>query len=508
MHIDMQINLRSRALDKIYKRRDRYDIPDWQRSKVWSPAMKQKLIDSILRGWRLPKFYLLRTNASPEEYEVLDGQQRLAAIWEFLDNELELSEDSKCRFGGPLYRDLEDAFSDAFDDYEIDFDEIIDADEEDQKELFQRLQLGLPLTSSEKLNAVHSKLRDYCAKLAKDKFFTETSSISGKRHAFFDVCAKVLALEIEGLDSGTRFKDLETAFETNSCFSGNSAVAKRARKALTLLHKYLPKPCKALRNRTLTQSAVTLTCHLLSAGLNEKKYLNLAEFIEDFMLELTRQVELGPLATDKDYLAFQRTVNANVRNGPKIRNDILLRKLFRFDPDFFTSSSSSAGLQAGLQEQIGSSVMSIRNAVHKANEVYAAKNGKDLFKPTNKTVKALTDGIATPISDLESYKALIENLYFLFRESVGQRLGDDVPRAFTDVNDLRTLNEHDVDHGKGGKPAKKRKDLASVFRKYSGQESPQSIGPELFIVIQANILSALESAASTLANDLGGRLTN
>jgi hypothetical protein len=34
----------SRALDKIYKRRDRYEIPDWQREDVWDQAKKQELI--------------------------------------------------------------------------------------------------------------------------------------------------------------------------------------------------------------------------------------------------------------------------------------------------------------------------------------------------------------------------------------------------------------------------------------------------------------------------------
>jgi hypothetical protein len=49
-----------RELSKINKRRDRYDIPDWQRQKVWSRPKKQLLIDSILRGWKLPKFYFLK----------------------------------------------------------------------------------------------------------------------------------------------------------------------------------------------------------------------------------------------------------------------------------------------------------------------------------------------------------------------------------------------------------------------------------------------------------------
>lgn len=76
----MEMRLERRALDKIYKRRDRYEIPDWQRENVWDPKKKQKLIDTILKGWRLPKLYLLKTSSDPEEFEVLDGQQRLTAI--------------------------------------------------------------------------------------------------------------------------------------------------------------------------------------------------------------------------------------------------------------------------------------------------------------------------------------------------------------------------------------------------------------------------------------------
>ena len=188
----MKMTAYRRALDKIYKRRDRYDIPDWQREEVWNKVRKQKLIDSILRGWRLPKFYFLLTNTDPEEFEVVDGQQRLLAIWEFFDNELPLSPDSNSVTGGALlYRDLPDQLSDCFDDYEIDYDQLEDvSDEEDLKEFFQRLQQGLPLTSSEKLNSVHSNLRDFCRQLSEHRFFTRKTSVSPRRYGYFDIVAK------------------------------------------------------------------------------------------------------------------------------------------------------------------------------------------------------------------------------------------------------------------------------------------------------------------------------
>lgn len=114
----MNMNSEKRAIDKIFRRRGRYDIPDWQRQEVWGKGKKQQLIDSILHGWKLPKFYFVKT--SEDGYLVEDGQQRLAAIFEFFSNELPLNSESQVRFGGKYYRDLSRKISDSFDDFEID----------------------------------------------------------------------------------------------------------------------------------------------------------------------------------------------------------------------------------------------------------------------------------------------------------------------------------------------------------------------------------------------------
>jgi uncharacterized protein with ParB-like and HNH nuclease domain len=95
----MKMRADSRELDKIYKRRDRYEIPEWQRQEVWSKSKKQNLIDTILRGWKLPKFYFQKTSDDPETFEVVDGQQRLAAIFDFFDKDLKLAPASTKRFG-------------------------------------------------------------------------------------------------------------------------------------------------------------------------------------------------------------------------------------------------------------------------------------------------------------------------------------------------------------------------------------------------------------------------
>ncbi|MGY0798168.1 DUF262 domain-containing protein [Lysobacter sp. A286] len=499
------MQLERRALDKIYKRRDRYEIPDWQREAVWGKEKKQKLIDTILRGWRLPKLYLLKTSSKPAEYEVLDGQQRLTAIWEFFDGDLELSEETAAFGGGArTYEQLPDNISDAFDDYELDYDEITEADEEDQKEFFLRLQEGLPLNSSEKLNAVHSKLRDFCNKLAKHKLFSETTAVPSRRYAYFDIAAKVMVIEIEGLGAGLRFADVKNIFEAQSNFPTTSANAKRAQKALDLLHKHLPHPSTHLRNRTMVQSVITMTCHLLRVGVPEKRFKEVVAFIEAFGKELSRQVELGQNANDYDYLDFQRTVNANLRSGADTRNAILLRKLFSMHPDLYSSVSDGVAVAKGVEADIGSKASGISNLIYQVNERYAAKNGKDLFKITNKTAKALTTDMGGVVRSSGKYKEFVEGLYFIFRESIGQRLEGELPTSFGHVNDLRTLNEHDVDHGKDSKVAKKRKALADTFRLYAGAPTPDSIDPSAYCLMQANILGALENDLRVLAKKYAG----
>lgn len=202
----MKMTSDKRELDKVFRRRDRYDIPDWQRDKVWGQKKKQRLIDSILRGWKLPKFYFVATSGS--NYLVEDGQQRLTAIFEFFSNELPLSADSAKEFGGRFYQNLSQKITDSLDDFEIEYDIIEGATDEELKEFFQRLQEGMPLTSSEKLHAVHSNLRNFCKSMSQHAFFKRTVAIPNTRYAHFDIMSKVAMVEIEGLDAGLRMDDI------------------------------------------------------------------------------------------------------------------------------------------------------------------------------------------------------------------------------------------------------------------------------------------------------------
>jgi hypothetical protein len=445
-----------RAIDKIFRRRDRNDIPDWQRQEVWNREKKQRLIDSILRGWRLPKFYFIEL--AGDNYLVEDGQQRLNAIWEFFSNELPLSVESAKQFGGRFYRDLPRKVADTFDDFEIAYDLISGADE-DLKGFFQRLQEGMPLTSSEKLNAVPSKLTDYCRSMAGHEFFRKTIAIPNTRYAHFDILAKVATVEIEGLAAGLRLDEIRKVFLSQKSFAPSSAIGKRIKTALDFLQRAFKDKGAPLRTRTIVQSLLTLTCKLVATGDSAGYEPKLRKFFESFMAELAEQVEMGQSATDSDYVTFQRSVSANVKGAAKTRQEILLRKLFRIAPELAEIFDPSIIAESGVSGRI-------TNLGDSISDLIGQINGK--------------------------YAAIIDDLYFLFRESVGTRLDDARPQSFTHVNELRTDLRHDVDHGDARKVRAKRRKAGSTFAIYAGSGTPDTLEPVKFPLVQSNLLGAIE----------------
>jgi hypothetical protein len=493
----MQMRPDKRAIDKIYKRRDRYEIPDWQRGKVWSKDKKQQLLDSILRGWKLPKFYFVVTSQDPEEFEVVDGQQRLTAIWEFFDNDLPLTNESTLLFGGPYYKDLKQNYSDAFDDFEIEFDRIEDSADDELKQFFQRLQEGLPLTSSEKLNSVQSALRDFCLELSKKPFFTNKINIRDYRHAHFDIIAKVAAIEIDGLKVGHRYDDLKRVFESQIGFSYNSQVAKRLNGALAFLDKAFPDKTLFLRSRTILQSIVTLACRLVATEKADGLENTFYKFVEKFMSDLSHQVELGQKASDEDYINFQKSVAANIRSGSEKRHEILLRKLLSFDSKFADILGSGAIAESGITKQIKSLGDSIISLVAKTNEAYSSKHGIDLFRHTNKTSLALNH-FGKTIQSFEEYQRFIDNLYYMFHEGHEGRLNSDKPISFGHIKDLRTDLRHDL----GKDSASKRIKVSATFKNYAGGGTPSTVDPERFMFVQLKILEALEKDLQHLMANL------
>ena len=280
-------------------------------------------------------------------------------------------------------------------------------------------------------------------------------------------------------------------FDSQAAFSSRSNVGKRLRAALDFLDNGFDADTgKVLRNRTVVQSLLTLACRLLRSSNIGGQEKRIAALFTTFLHELNRQVELGRNATDRDYLEFQRTINANIKEGARIRHQILIRKFLAHDPAVANLLDPASITESVNKKEIAAVADPIIKRVGEINEQYAAQHGKDLFKATNRTVQAQTN-LSKTIADFDGYKSFIGDLYFLFWESVGSRLDGRMSPSFEDVKMLRTGLQHDVDHGRGTRVKAKKLKIGQVFKKYAGAPSPAGLDPERFLLVQANLLDAL-----------------
>ncbi len=489
----MKMELRTRALDKIYKRRDRIEMPDFQRDEVWPIDKKRKLIDSILKGWHLPKLYFRKTESGT--FECVDGQQRLVAIWEFYDNKFNLGSATATEFGGDTYEQLPDHVSDAFDDFEIEIDEIEDATDEELQELFSRLQLGTPLNTPEKLNAVGGEMRGFCRWIADRNFFDKKIALRDTRFAHFNIATTWAFIEARGIPAQIRFPHLEGFLKENRTFSRSSSLAKRITKALGYLDAAFPERCDNLRLKANVLSVCMLASRVIANAIPRASAAGFGCFVRSFFEELTAEVEKGAESKQEDMRKYQEAISYGSADGQSIKSriGILARTLATKDRQFAALLEGAAASEKGASPLLGLRA-EISGLLTKVNENYSARQGEDLFKFTNQAVaaiEALSESCQTP----EDYGAFIDGLYKLAYEGSGscKRLPSPPPEFAMDIKHLRTGLRHDVDHGSGTEVAKKRRMIAETLERYSGKKSLSECGPNDFAVAQLRLLDGFRS---------------
>ena len=134
----MQTSKKAWPVVSVYGIRKSIDTnPDFQRPAVWSAAQKQLLMDSILRGYDVPKFYWRLVSKRPDSYDVVDGQQRLRAIWEFYEGIYALPQDADpidaVSVAGLKYEELPHELRIRCDTYNLDVVVMAEADEEETR---------------------------------------------------------------------------------------------------------------------------------------------------------------------------------------------------------------------------------------------------------------------------------------------------------------------------------------------------------------------------------------
>lgn len=201
--------------------RERIKIdPDYQRpGGVWSLENKQLFIDSLLNRYDIPKLYFHALGGDvPYRYAIIDGRQRLEAIWEFFDGRFPLAEEfvyldsPETEAGGMTYEELAGSYPKLLSrlhsrilDVQIVNVEDIDTIED----MFSRLNEAVPLNAAEKRNAFGGPLPPLFRRLARHDFFRTRIRVPATRYRHLDIAAKMVYLQHRGDFSDTKRASLD-----------------------------------------------------------------------------------------------------------------------------------------------------------------------------------------------------------------------------------------------------------------------------------------------------------
>jgi hypothetical protein len=228
--------------------------PEYQRGPVWSKSRQALLIDSMLKGYDLPKFYVreLANDDDREVYEVVDGLQRLTSMVNFMNGDFGLPKDSA--YSGMRYADLPESVGEIFDSYQLNFTVLVGFEDSDVRDMFLRLQNGLKLNAAEELNAVAGEMHDFVESISRMAFFERKTCFSASRGANRHVAAQISLLALQGYGD-VRKKDLIKVYTTFRN-SKPEDLSKQLKQVLNWLENAFEDKDPSLRNRGQTVSIV------------------------------------------------------------------------------------------------------------------------------------------------------------------------------------------------------------------------------------------------------------
>jgi hypothetical protein len=200
--------------------------PVYQREgRLWSRADKAYLIDSILNGYDIPKIYMadftvgiVSLNKKGLPYAIIDGKQRLEAMFDFfagdlvLDDEFAFQQNPKLKLAGLGYSDLTKNYpevADIFNNYPLSVVHVVTDEHEKINELFVRLNRSKPLTGAEIRNAMAGPVSDITRLLVSHDLFKSSIKFPKTRAQDKNAATKLLLFEFNGKPVETKRANLD-----------------------------------------------------------------------------------------------------------------------------------------------------------------------------------------------------------------------------------------------------------------------------------------------------------
>ena len=193
----------------MHNRRELVLSPKFQRRPVWPLAARSFFIDSLLNGFPVPPMHVRVTRLPGQQdsvLEVVDGQQRLLAVFDFLDGKLRLSRTLKAEWAGKKFSQLSEQLQNTILDRSLTIFQYSGVSDLDVLQIFERFNANsIQLNAQELRNgryfglfkqASYDLAREYLDYWRDAHIFTDQSIA---RMLEVEFVSELLVLQIDGL---------------------------------------------------------------------------------------------------------------------------------------------------------------------------------------------------------------------------------------------------------------------------------------------------------------------
>jgi hypothetical protein len=238
--------------------------PPYQRYAVWSKNYKQHFIDTILNNYPSPSIFLHKESKETSRlgyiYNVIDGNQRLRAIFEFQNNEFPLPTNHDI-YSGQYFDELPQDAQIRFGNYQVPVEILGTANTSELREIFDRLNRNVrKLNRQELRHARHDgPFIKTVETLAEEPFWSEIGiNTPSKTRSMRDVefVSEIFLLTMHGIED-LNANTLDKYYAEYDDEEGFEAVEK---------HRHVYEGCMRIMKR------------LGAAFFRETRFSNLADF--------------------------------------------------------------------------------------------------------------------------------------------------------------------------------------------------------------------------------------
>ncbi|WP_419403185.1 DUF262 domain-containing protein [Stenotrophomonas rhizophila] len=201
--------------------------PGYQRrSNLWGKWKRAHLIDSIINGFDVPKFYVADFNRSPggelretpSVYAVIDGKQRFEALFAFFNDVFPLNDDATLivepgsAIANLTFSQLSKRYPRIAERLESFVPVVMSVGTDTRglvEQLFVRLNSGVSINGAERRNAMPGPVPGIVRDITVHSFFGERVRFSVDRMQEFNLAAKLLMFEHGGSFAETKARNLD-----------------------------------------------------------------------------------------------------------------------------------------------------------------------------------------------------------------------------------------------------------------------------------------------------------